>query len=183
VGLLQFQAGGTPSVQPVARSPRSEAKPRDTIGPRTRGYILPIFSPRHHRHHGVDGVDPPSWPCSGRRWTIGRPGWRSGRNSSLRRWTRRGHGVRASRAAGYRLPTFHAARSELPLRGSEMSTSGGGCPPNRAVYPHERAKTRPRNGKPPPSASTRHPLSEAQGGAPRRHWPEDSARPSVRGFS
>jgi hypothetical protein len=104
------------------------------------GYLLSIFSLRHHHHHGVDAVDNERGSCSGARWTIPVAPWTTRRGSGS--WPGIGRGrvdglsTRASSCPG----RVHAGSPPIHAVSARMSTSDRGFPPIPRGYPQNRSR-------------------------------------------
>src|SRR5215207_7282292 len=95
--------------------------PSPTGSPVGRGYLLSIFSLRHHRSNGVDGGDGRAHPCALGAWT-----------SDVRRWTTRsGSGVRRSTDGGRSASDGRSRSSPCPLPTPEDRIPTA---PRRAVH-------------------------------------------------
>lgn len=91
-----------------------------------RGYLLPIFSFRHHRHHAVDAVDGPSWSRSPPAWTTERRPWTDRGVERMPRWTVGGPARRSPSAPPRTVGSIHG-RPPGPERRSGGSVHNRGA--------------------------------------------------------
>src|SRR3954454_23851716 len=99
------------------RARRVRTAPGASLG---RGYLLPIFSFRHHRHHAVDTVDGHASARTIQRWTIAAPPWTGDAEVATRRCTERGRRTTSAQAGSWlrrcgprRQATYRASAGEI----------------------------------------------------------------------